>query len=197
MAQSDRYSRFVGWTKVLLPLMGLTLLSTVFLFAGKVDVTQSLPYAELNVEELIREQRISAPYYSGITQDGTKVSLTAAYAKPAAENPDDFIAEDIHAQLHAPDQQRVDVTARQAQFSSAENKAVISGGVKVQTQTGYIIQTEALSADFKNFEFATQDAITAQTPIGALDAGTLDITKSDGDVQIRFTNGVRLIYQPQ
>jgi hypothetical protein len=55
----DGYSALVAWLKTLLPIVALGLLSTIFLFSGKVDVTQSLPYAEHNVAEIIREQRIS------------------------------------------------------------------------------------------------------------------------------------------
>jgi lipopolysaccharide export system protein LptC len=39
----DGYSAFVEWVKTLLPIAALGLLSTIFLFSGKVDVTQSLP----------------------------------------------------------------------------------------------------------------------------------------------------------
>ena len=51
----DSYSAFVTWVKTLLPITALGLLSTIFLFSGKVDVTQSLPYAEHNVANIIRE----------------------------------------------------------------------------------------------------------------------------------------------
>ena len=56
----DGYSALVAWLKTLLPIAALGLLSTIFLFSGKVDVTQSLPYAEHNVAEIIREQRITS-----------------------------------------------------------------------------------------------------------------------------------------
>ncbi len=57
----DSYSAFVTWVKTLLPIAALGLLSTIFLFSGKVDVTQSLPYAENNIDNIIREQRITRP----------------------------------------------------------------------------------------------------------------------------------------
>ena len=60
----DSYSFFVTWAKTLLPIFALGMLSTIFLFSGKVDVTKSLPYAELNVAEIIREQRITKPYFT-------------------------------------------------------------------------------------------------------------------------------------
>ena len=50
----DGYSAFVAWVKTLLPIAALGMLSTIFLFSGKIDVTKSLPYAELNVAEIVR-----------------------------------------------------------------------------------------------------------------------------------------------
>ena len=45
----DGYSALVAWLKTLLPIVALGLLSTIFLFSGRVDVTQSLPYTEHNI----------------------------------------------------------------------------------------------------------------------------------------------------
>ena len=82
LSLNDGYSAFVTWVKTLLPIAALGLLSTIFLFSGKVDVTQSLPYAEHNVAEIIREQRITQPYFTGISNNGTKIAISAAYASP-------------------------------------------------------------------------------------------------------------------
>ena len=75
----DSYSAFVVWVKTLLPIIALGMLSTIFLFSGKVDVTQSLPYAKFNIAEIIREQRITKPYFSGVSNNGTEIVLSAAY----------------------------------------------------------------------------------------------------------------------
>jgi hypothetical protein len=71
----DGYSALVAWLKTLLPIAALGLLSTIFLFSGKVDVTQSLPYAEHNVAEIIREQRITQPYFTHIAINAYPSSL--------------------------------------------------------------------------------------------------------------------------
>ena len=43
-------------------------------------------YAEHNVAEIIREQRITQPYFTGIASNGTEIALSAAYASPQFEN---------------------------------------------------------------------------------------------------------------
>ena len=54
----NSYSRFVALTKVILPIIALGILSTLFLFSRNIDPTQSIPYADVDVEGLAREQQI-------------------------------------------------------------------------------------------------------------------------------------------
>jgi lipopolysaccharide export system protein LptC len=84
MARRDRHSRVVGWLKVALPLAALAILSTLFLLSDRIDPEDALPYAEVDVEELAREPRMTAPTYAGMTTDGAALSLTAVEARPSA-----------------------------------------------------------------------------------------------------------------
>ena len=77
MARADTHTRVVGWLKVALPLMALAVLSTLFLVADQIDPEDALPYAEVDVEDLAREPRMTMPSYAGITTDGAALSLTA------------------------------------------------------------------------------------------------------------------------
>jgi len=82
MAQSfATYSRVVAWLKVIFPLSALALLSTLFLFARSIDPEQSIPFADVDVKELAREPRITAPEFSGMTADGAAITISAATAK--------------------------------------------------------------------------------------------------------------------
>ena len=72
----DSHSRLVGWLKVALPLTALALLSTLFLVARKIDPEAALPYAEVDVAERIREPRMTAPTYAGVTEDGATLTIT-------------------------------------------------------------------------------------------------------------------------
>jgi len=73
----NTYSRVVAWAKVLLPLLALALLSTLFLVARTVDPAQKLPFADIDVDAIAREQRIGAPKFNGVTKEGTAISLSA------------------------------------------------------------------------------------------------------------------------
>ena len=68
MASADNFhSQLVGWSKIILPICGIGLLSTLFLFARSSTDETGIPFAE--IETLAREQRISAPQFSGLADD--------------------------------------------------------------------------------------------------------------------------------
>ena len=85
MARADRHTRVVGWLKVALPPAALAILSTLFLVARRIDPEAALPYAEVDVEDLAREPRMTAPTYAGLTSDGAALTLSAKEARPVAE----------------------------------------------------------------------------------------------------------------
>ncbi len=65
MATYDNtYSRVVAWLKVLLPVIALVLLSTMFLISRTIDPSRAIPFANVDVEGMVRDQRISAPAFS-------------------------------------------------------------------------------------------------------------------------------------
>ena len=53
----DRYSRMIVWLKVLLPLMALALLSTLFLLSRNVDPLASIPFAQAEIDERLKEKK--------------------------------------------------------------------------------------------------------------------------------------------
>jgi len=67
MAACDNtYSRVVAWLRIALPLLALAILSTLFLLARTIDPAQNLPYADIDIDELTREQRIGNPQFAAV-----------------------------------------------------------------------------------------------------------------------------------
>ena len=78
----DRYSRMVALLKVLLPLAALALLSTLFLISRGVNIEATIPFADHEIEERMRGQQITAPFFSGTTAQGDEITVTASIARP-------------------------------------------------------------------------------------------------------------------
>src|SRR5690554_4812329 len=106
--KDNLYSSFVNWSKILLPLAALALLSTVFLLARGDETQTAIPVAEL--EAIAREPRISAPRFAGTAEDGSAIAVSAEVMRPDPGNPEAFIIETIRATVDSPDGSRIELT---------------------------------------------------------------------------------------
>ena len=88
MARVDnRYSRFVQWAKIIFPLVALGLLSTMFLLSRTLDPSNAIPFADIDVEKIAREQQLTSPRFSGTTSDGSSIVVDAESALPNLTDP--------------------------------------------------------------------------------------------------------------
>ena len=193
----DGYSALVAWLKTLLPIVALGLLSTIFLFSGKVDVTQSLPYAEHNIAEIIREQRITQPYFTGIASNGTEIALSAAYASPQVESAHILEITDLSVVLRSTSDRMVQVTAGRGALDSARQTAQISTDVHIAALPDFWVTTEALDMNFNQGFISAKGGFQGVTALGAITAEEMHLQMTADDQQIVFLNDVRLVYSPK
>jgi lipopolysaccharide export system protein LptC len=195
---ADRHTRVVGWLKVALPLMALAILSTLFLLADRIDPEAALPYAEVDVEDLAREPRMTAPTYSGTTSDGAALTLSAEEARPATGDTG-AKAKGLRLQLDTPDGAKTDLRATDARLDPTAGEVVLSGGVIVTTSTGYVLETAEVAARLDRSGLESRAPVTAEGPAGQLSAGGMTLgqdNRTPGDYVLVFNGGVRLVYLP-
>ena len=193
----DGYSALVAWLKTLLPIVALGLLSTIFLFSGKVDVTQSLPYTEHKIAEIVREQRITRPYFTGIASNGTEIALSAAYASPQIENAHILEITDLSVVLRSTSDRMVQVTAGRGALDSATQTAQISTNVHIAALPDFWVTTEALDMNFNQGFISAKGGFQGVTALGAITAEEMHLQMTADDQQIVFLNDVRLVYSPK
>jgi len=195
MATYDNFhSWLVGWTKIVLPLSALGLLSTLFLFNRSEDTDGSIPIVEINT--LAREQGITAPQFSGVTDDGSMIQLTADTAKP--QNDGLMAIQAPLLQVNSSDGTTLTIRAGNGTFNDATRQAELTGLARLQASSGYIMETAGLIADLRQGRFTSQGPLEIQSPYGALTAGQVTIFSADSDLgqQMHFTKGVKLVYTP-
>ena len=200
MARAGRgYSRFVAGAKVVLPLLALALLATMFLIARQIDPDAALPYAEVDVEQFAREARIGAPEFSGVTSDGTVVSLAAEVARPDPDRPGRITAEGIAAIFEVPDGSLIEARAGRAAVDGAAQRLELSGGVLLSTSTGYRITVAGVTAGLGVTDIVSHGPVQAEGPPGRFEAGAAQIRQTSEDPSVYvlvFNRGVKLIYEP-
>lgn len=199
MTATSRHSTLVTWAKVALPLMALALLSTLFLFSGKVDPTTASIYAKVDVAALAREPRLNAPEYSGMTEDGSALTVRASVATPDANGGTGSTARDVLAKLETPTGLVADLSAKAGRIDPAGSGILLSEGVAMQTSSGYRLSTGTITMAADRSSIVAPGAVQGEGPFGTIDAGAMKLGRAapDAPYDLVFNGGVKLVYQPQ
>lgn len=196
-------TRIVRWLRVLLPLVALAILSTLFLLSKGPGKDPSIPYADVDAEELAREPQMTLPEYAGVTRGGAAVTLRADQLRSASGAEGD--ASRMRMTWRAEDGLAADMTAPAGAL--ADGVIRLTGGVRMTTSSGWALTTPQIDTptdDTANDGSGTRAAIVAPdevnafAPFGQLTAGAMELSRAavGGDHLLNFTDGVRLIYQP-
>jgi lipopolysaccharide export system protein LptC len=202
MASYDNaYSRFIALAKIVLPLAALGILSTLFLIARDPGRPSgpNIPFSDVDVDELAREQRLGAPNYAGVTSDGTAIAMTAETARPDPDKPGRTFASPVHAVLDLPDGTRAVVDARTGTLDRSANNVVLEGDAVVTTSSGYRMRSQRFVAALDETDLVSDGPVTGDGPPGHLEAGSMRLRadrEATGQYLLVFKNGVRLIYVP-
>ena len=199
MVKGDRYTRLVSLLKVLFPLTALALLSTLFLLSRSIDPGQSLPFADKEIQERLRNQQITGPFFSGATASGDELSFYA----DALSMPDEDIgsnkAVNVRATISTTDGTTYRLRSGEADLALADDRAELRDDVVLTTSDGYNLRSDLITSETSKLNVQSPGPVQGTAPLGTLEAGAMSITKSDdsGGTQLLFTNRVKLVYKPK
>ncbi|WP_099824873.1 LPS export ABC transporter periplasmic protein LptC [Oceaniglobus indicus] len=198
----NTYSRLIAWLKVILPLMALAILSTLFLVSQKPGADAPLPYSDADVDEILREQSIVAPQYNGMTRDGAAITLSADVARPGSASGSGSDAQGLRVLVETPDGGNVRLNADTAALDMTDRLARLTGGVHIETSTGYALDSQAVTTALDITRIETEAPVTGTAPFGTLNAGRMLVRRDDDGATgtpyvLLFTDGVRLLYEPK
>ncbi|KIC49854.1 hypothetical protein [Tateyamaria sp. ANG-S1] len=193
----DRYSKLVAWLKVLLPLAALALLSTLFLLSRNIDPMASVPFAETEIQERLQGQQVTAPFFSGTSSSGDRISVSAGTMVTADGQSN--TATELAAHIDLAGGTRVVLFSDRGAFDMMRGASSLEGNVVITTSTGYKLNSEELLTDFENMTVISPGPVNGTGLSGTLEAGNMRLEKPGGgeNAQLVFTNGVKLIYRPQ
>lgn len=197
MASHDNFhSVLVSWLKIILPLLALAILSTLFLVARTVDPSDAIPFAQVDIEDRVREPRLTLPTWAGVMDDGAALTVSADEARP---NADQASAERLVARLDLPDGGSADLVAATGSLDPASRRLTVGGGVTLSTSTGYRIETAQMVAALDRTSLVADQAIVATGPVGRIDADSMTLTEkpdAPGQYLLVFNGAVKLLYLP-
>lgn len=193
----DHYSRMVSYLKVLLPLAALALLSTLFLISRNGDTEAVIPFADREIEERMRGQQVTGPFFSGSTSEGDEIWVTASVARASTDDP--VIAKDLEAEIRMVAGGRLTLRSDRGTVHPDQDLARFIGNVEITTDDGMVVQTEALKTQLSAVHAESPGTVVATGDLGQFTAGHMEISSETegGPVYLLFTNSVKLVYDPQ
>ncbi|KIN67967.1 hypothetical protein [Sulfitobacter donghicola] len=198
MKTRDRHSRTIAFLKVVFPLAALALLSTLFLLSRAMETETAIPFANKEIQNRLRDQQITGPFFSGTTADGDQMSFSAERLITLEGQVGTNRAEGATATLETATGAKFDLQADLVELDIAGNTAALTGHVTLNTSSGYRINTSQLDALVLSLDISAPDKVTATGPLGDLTAGNMRVfSPKDADsTQMLFSNGVKLVYTP-
>jgi len=197
------HSRLVVWAKIILPLIGLAILSSLFLFSKTSTPGDNAALVKDTIGSFATKERITAPRFAGMTPSGVAIVLSASEASPRANAPGIFTATDLNAAVEFPNGGSIKILAASGTVNSGTSKAELAGGITLETSNGYIAKTQGMTFGLDRLNIRSHGKITATGALGEITAGEmfvgLERPKNKGDKPgyvIVFKNRAKLVYRP-
>ncbi|QXT40027.1 hypothetical protein [Gymnodinialimonas ceratoperidinii] len=197
MARDNIYSTMVVWVKVTLPLIALGLLSSIFLLSGTPDPDDALAYADVDVNQIVREQRVTEPRFAGILGEDQEIVLTAAAVSTTGSATDRIQAQTIDGRMELGPTEFMTLQAANGEFDMAAQLATLTDEVVVQSSTGYRILSDTLVMALDMINMRSPTPVHATGPGLDLTADTMELVGPEGEAILRFNGSVRVLYEPQ
>ena len=194
----DGYSKAISWLKVVLPIVGLGILSTLFLVARETAIERrQLPPGAVAPDGGV--ETASVLDYSGTTGDGSAVSIVADRAWPTADGSGRLEGSGITARFDMASGDRADIRADAGALNPDEDVLALRGDVVVTTKSGWTMQSEALDASLDWTRLVSPTPVRTEGPMGKLNADHMVIRRdatTGGSYLMEFDGSVHLVYRP-
>ncbi len=189
----DTHSRWVYGLKIGLPLVALAILSSLFLFSRAITIDGALPFAEVDIEDRLREPKMTDARIATTAENGATIDILADAVVP--QGLEDAAARNAAGTITAPSGSVTTISAPLIEYRGAAQTAALTGGVKVAS-SGYQMVTDALDVSILDAKLASRGAVQAKGPLGTLHAGRMLLRQNDGGFVLVFNSGVKLVYTP-
>ncbi len=197
MVAADPYSRLVLFLRIALPLLALGILSTLFLFASKMEPGDAIPFAQSEVENRVRERRITSPIFLGVTSDGDKVTYTAEQIITGANGENEAI--NLTGLLELTEGGSIDLVSNIGTFDEGQDLATLRGDVFIHSTDGYTLRSQLMTSTLSYINVISPGRVNGTAPSGTLVAERMQITADDDgkNVQMHFSGGVKMVYDQE
>lgn len=176
-------SRIVAWLRVLLPLTALAILSVLFLLGRKPEPDATIPYADVDPQDLAERQAITNPTYTGVTDSGAQLTISGSEAVPG-QSKDSGSLSAVRMTIRAEDGRAADVSAGSGHIDG--DQVTLGDGVRMTTADGWVVTAPEFLASTSAGTVRADQQVDVRAPFGDLTAGNMQLRLSNRAPRIRF-----------
>ena len=129
-----------------------------------------------------------------LTENGLSLTLSADAARPDSGDLGRLSADNVTVQIKTKAETLVVMSSQSGVLDVGADRAQLTGGVSVNSSSGYTIETEALYSSLNSLHIETDGEVRGAGPVGSFQAGKMILTSGNKDkaLHLLFTNGVIL-----
>lgn len=185
--------------KYLLPMIALGLLSVMFYMSQSVPQESIIPDSERQLYDRVNGPQVNAPYFTGVTGAGDRLSMSAMSVKPDQSVEEDLEIDQVVLRIKTGPNQDILASSDSGLIRNEQGLLVMEGSVQVVTNDGYQLSASKITSKMDALWLYAEGPVKGTGAAGFLEAGSMEIFRNaeTGSLQYIFQDGIKLIYDPE
>lgn len=185
--------------KYLLPMIALGLLSVMFYMSQSVPQESIIPDSERQLYDRVNGPQVNAPYFTGVTGAGDRLSMSAMSVKPDQSVEEDLEIDQVVLRIKTGPNQDILASSDSGLIRNEQGLLVMEGSVQVVTNDGYQLSASRITSKMDALWLYAEGPVKGTGAAGFLEASSMEIFRNaeTGSLQFIFQDGIKLIYDPE
>ena len=199
MTSQEIHFQLMTGLKYILPMIALGLLSVMFYMSQSVPEESTIPYSERRLYDRAKGPQVSAPYFTGVTGAGDRLSMSAMSVKPDQSVDEDLEIDQVVLRIKTGPNQDILASSDSGLIRNEKGLLVMEGNVQVVTNNGYQLSASKMTSKMEALWLYADGPVKGTGAAGVLEAGSMEILRDSetGNLQFIFKDGIKLIYDPK
>lgn len=191
-----RYTRFVAWMKLLLPVFAASVVALVVIWPQLQEKPEAfrLGLSSISIHEKSGQQVVNARF-TGSDAEARPFTVTADSAIQRMDTGDSFELELPKADISMADGSWIAVAAETGTYYKNKQILALDGGVNMFHDSGFEFRTRKAEIDLTRGTARGQDPVSGHGPFGSLSASGFMVL--DHGSRIIFTGKAKLEFFPE
>ena len=179
--------------------MGVSLIIAMFVLSRDQASQAVLPFDKNEFAEELAKQQINKLYYSGQTDAGDELSLSAQSVVEGFEGQKVLELKTVSAKVKSINGLEIEATAQFGRYLYSENLLKMSGSVLISSSSGYSLSAPELRISTDGAYIFGEGPVEGLSPMGKIYAGKIEIKREtpQAPIQVWFGDRVLVDYLPE